>query len=638
MKNKALLAVAAAGLLVTGVIAQTLDIKIGNVTYKTNAEEAGVMTFTDGETLTVQQSEFQLSEIDLITVDEGDFEDNLVTVEYDGEVANVAVANNIKDLVEVEVDGADVSIVQSKDVNDDTGEITYRLFGSSDAGSFTLDGSYKCSVELTGLSLKNPKGAALDLENNKRVAIRVAEDTENFLSDCADGKQKAALYCKGHIEFKQKGHLTVEGNTGHAISAKEYIELKNTQIDITKAVKDGINANQYFLMESGTLNISGVGDDGIQVAYKDDANRDEEDTGCANIEGGKLNIKVTNDASKGIKADNSIFVKGKETEMTISVSGNTIWDSEKSKTKASSCLSADEVIQIKNGTLNLTATGGGGKGISCDQELIIDGGNITISTTGGVAVYTGGSVNNNYTGNLDRIASDSKSSPKGMKCDGSIVINDGQIFVTSGRSEGIESKGTLTINGGEVKVRAYDDAINSSSHMYIKGGYVEVIATNNDGLDTNGNLYIEGGEILAFGGNSPECGLDAADESGYSVIITGGKVLAVGGGNSAPTANNGTTQAYITANTTVLAGGPVDVSAGGSTLYQFTVPEDYNPSSSGGNRPGGSSGSKAILVSLPDMTEGTTYTIKTGNGSATAQGRLSGGGSGPGGGGGWWGF
>lgn len=80
---------------------------------------------------------------------------------------------------------------------------------------------------------------------------------------------------------------------------------------------------------------------------------------------------------------------------------------------------------------------------------------------------------------------------------------------TGNGAEGIESKQTLIVDSGTVTVKAYDDAINASSHIYINGGQVTAIATNNDGIDANGSVYVTGGYTMAFGSGSPECGIDA---------------------------------------------------------------------------------------------------------------------------------
>ena len=108
-------------------------------------------------------------------------------------------------------------------------------------------------------------------------------------------------------------------------------------------------------------------------------------------------------------------------------------------------------------------------------------------TSGGMYAYVNGREYTDYTGNTDYLDSDQKSSPKGIKADGNVTINGGNIKVTTtgNGAEGIESKNVLTINDGTIVVNSCDDAINSSSHMYIKGGDVTVVATDNDGLDSN---------------------------------------------------------------------------------------------------------------------------------------------------------
>ncbi|MDE5794092.1 MAG: carbohydrate-binding domain-containing protein [Muribaculaceae bacterium] len=623
--------------------AQTLNVNCGNVSYHFDSSQTGVMNYSNGSELTILGKTFEIEDIKSITTVDQSIADNTVKVEYGNSSASVTIAGNIAQYVDAEIEGGHVSIEQSKDVSDTTcGEITYILSGECSDGEFTLEGSYKASIELDGLTLTNPNGAAIDIENGKRIAVRVKENTVNTLTDGAAGSQKAALYCKGHLEFKQKGTLNVIGNKGHAISAKEYIEIKNAKINVISAKKDGISCNQYFLMESGDLQISGTGDDGIQVEYKDDTDREAEDTGSITIKGGTININVTADAAKALKADGDfIMTKG---DLTATVNGGGIWDSDKKKTKASSCIGIDGNLNISGGTLNLTATNGGGKGISVDGNCQISGGTFNISTSGGMMAYVNGSVNNNYTGNADRLSSDYKSSPKGIKVDGTIVIDDGDITIeTKGNGgEGLESKKTLTINGGKINIRAYEDGTNSSSHTYINGGEIEVTTGTGDAIDSNGNIYIAGGKVTVIGASSPEQGLDAGD--GYTVYITGGNILAAGGGNSAPS-NSNSTQAYVVLTQNVEAGANVTVKDGENVLAIFTIPAKYgnNTATRGPGGPGGSggggwdwgwggSGGSSLLISTPEMVSGKTYTITSGSNSTTATARTTGGSSGPGGG------
>lgn len=609
-----------------GMKAQTLNVNTGgNVTYSFSAEQTGVMPYTQGREVTIQGKTFVLSDLSGMNVTDDAVKDNTVTVTYDGNTANVRIAGNVARYVNATVSGADVSIDQSDEVGDDTcGEISYILKGESEDGYFVLNGKYKLSIELHGLTLTSTSGAAIDIQNGKRTAIRVAEGTVNTLADGAAGSQKAALYCKGHLEFKQKGTLMVTGNKGHAISAKEYIEIKNTTINILGAKKDGINCNQYLLMESGTVTISGTEDDGIQVSFKDDTDREAEDTGTFTMNGGKINVNVTGTAAKAIKTDGDFVVTNGEIVATVSGAGS--WDSSANKTKAASCISVDGNATISGGTFDLTATSSGGKGISVDGALNIAGGNIGISTSGGMLAYVNGSLNQNYTGNADNIRSDYKSSPKGIKVDGPIVIDDGIITVqTKGAGgEGIESKETLTINGGTIVIRAYEDGTNSTSHTYINGGDITVTTGTGDAIDSNENIYVNGGRVVVVGASSPEQGFDAGDR--YGIYITGGEILAAGGGNSAPS-NSASTQAYVILSHAVTAGAVVSVIDGSDTLVSFVVPEAYRDSVAGSRGPGGPGGSgSSLLISCPEMVNGKSYTVKVGNTTATATARLTGGG------------
>lgn len=609
------------------IAAQTLHIVAGNVTYDIPSAQAGDMTYANGTTLTVMGKTLNIADITRMYVDNAEVADGTVAVTYSGSSAAVTVAGNVAQYVTPTVAGAHVSIAQSDAVSDATcGEITYSLAGASSDGGFALSGSYKASIELRSLSLTNPSGAALDIQNGKRISLSVKKDSENSLADGANGSQKGCVVCKGHLELKGKGTLNVTGNTAHAIYSKEYVELKNCTLNVLAAVKDGINCNQYFSMESGALNVSGVLDDGVQVSYKDDTDREAEDTGAISIAGGSVNIAVTGTATKGLKADGDVTVT--DGDVTITTSGGGKWDTDDAKTKAASCISADGAVQIGGGTLSLTSTGSGGKGISADGTLTINGGDLTIVTKGGMYAYVNGTEYTNYTGNADRLTSDQKSSAKGIKADGDVTINGGSINVTTSGSgaEGIESKAVLTITGGTIVAHTYDDAINSSSHMYIKGGDITVVATANDGLDSNGNMYISGGVIRTFGAGSPECGIDANEEEGYSVIFTGGTLLAVGGKNSVPSSSE-STQPYVSGNVTVTAGNTVTLKSGDTVLATFTVPDNYTASGSGGRfapgggpggfGPGGSSSQGGVLITCPGLTTGSTYTMTCGTSSAT---------------------
>ncbi len=529
--------------------AQTLHVVTGNATYQFPATSLGDMVYTGGTTLTIQNKTFSISDITKMYVDAAEVTDNQVAIAYSGNTATVTVAGNVAQYITPTVSGAHVSIVQSNTDDVDGDEITYSLSGSSSDGEFYMSGKYKCSIDLNGVSLTNNtpiySGAALHIQNGKRVNVSVKKGTENTLVDCAspsdDLAQKAALYVKGHAEFKGKGTLNVKGQYKHAIKAGEYITVKNCTINVTGAVSDGFNCNQYFLMESGSITLNSMGDDGIQSEIDEDedatgetTDHEDENSGSIYIWDGTITGQVSATAAKGLNADGQFVASGGT--VTLSASGGCEWDSDDSKTKAAACISADGNISISGGTFDLTAIGAGGKGISGDGTFVITDGSITVNTSGSIAYYSNNKISTTTsTKTVENLNSSYKSSPKGIKTDGAMTISGGTMSIIAKYHEAVETKATLDITGGTIYTQSSDDAINSGGVMTISGGAVCAYSTGNDGLDANANLNIKGGTIYAVGASSPEVGIDAKERC--TLTISGGTLVAIGGLESGAVTN-----------------------------------------------------------------------------------------------------
>ena len=138
---KRIYALLTALLLTIAAEAQTLNVKVGSVTYQFPATQTGEMTYDDGQTVTIMGK-----------TDQSEVTDGVVSVSYDGSSATVTVAGNIAQYVTPTVNGAHVSIAQSDDLAE---EITYTLSGTSTDGEFYMSGSYKATLELNGLTLTN---------------------------------------------------------------------------------------------------------------------------------------------------------------------------------------------------------------------------------------------------------------------------------------------------------------------------------------------------------------------------------------------------------------------------------------------------------------------------------------------------
>lgn len=119
------------------------------------------------------------------------------------------------------------------------------------------------------------------------------------------------------------------------------------------------------------------------------------------------------------------------------------------------------------------------------------------------------------------------SSDISLNFDGEGILN-----VTSDKKEGIESKMNLTFDGGTYNIKTVDDGINAceegKSQIVINAGTIIVNvsadAEEGDGIDSNGSITINGGTVYTFACPGSDNGLDS--DSG--VYINGGNVVSTG--------------------------------------------------------------------------------------------------------------
>ena len=355
---------------------QTMWVVTGDVSWAFTTSQLEAMPYNNGTSFTAQGKTFNVADVDQIYVDNTPVPDNTVKVTYTGNTAKVIVAGNIAKNMTASVNGAHVVALQDADVAE---EITYTLTGSSTNGSFYQDGEFKATVQLNGLTLNNPDSAAINIRDGKRIAVELVEGTTNTLTDGTGGSQKGCFAVKGHTEFKGAGILNITGNSSHAFWGKEYVEVKKTvgEINILGSKGDGFNINQYYLQNGGKVTIKNVADDGIQVSYETDDNdqivEDEENTGEVTLKDGTLDMTMTSAGGKGVKAaSNFIMLKG---TLKMVQSGNLVAGD--GDIDYGTCVKAGGDILIHGGNVDLTNTAQGGKGLNADGTITIDEANAT---------------------------------------------------------------------------------------------------------------------------------------------------------------------------------------------------------------------------------------------------------------------
>ena len=342
--------------------------------------------------------------------------------------------------------------------------------------------------------------------------------------------------------------VTVTGNDVTIIYAgEEYVmyELSGTTNDgffkLYSAKKQGITLNDVSIANpnGAALNVQGTvlepnkgkrtfvvvnGDNALfdGETYSDTpSGEDEKATFFSEgqlIFSGSGTLSVDAIGKSGIVSDDYIVIHSGS--INVSVSANTYYDEADAEYKSPAGIKTNDYFSMKDGSLIISSSGTGCKGISSDGNGYFSGGSVSVTVTGSNYGSSGGWGSN---------SSDSKSA-KGMKFDGNLKFSGSQVFVNCKNHEGIEAKGALTISGGEVySTSSADDAINSGGDFTISGGYVCGYSSGNDGLDANGNFYIKGGVVYAIGARSPEVAIDANSEGGYKLYLTGGTLIAIGG-------------------------------------------------------------------------------------------------------------
>lgn len=363
--------------------------KNGSSTRFTTSE----LTFLqDGTAIQVGDSVYAPMEIDSILVV------HTVTVTFAGDTALVDLGHAPE--VTATTEGANVNILSTNTRH----ELEFVLQGESSHGSLTYEGPLKCKFYLNGLNLHSTKGAAINIQCGKRINLILNPGTENVISDAAGGEQKAAFYCKGHLEVEGSGSLTVTGRSKHGIATKEYMQLKRStgNITVNGAVSDAMHVGQYFQMNGGTVRLYGQGGDGLQVeqvTLDDDITPDatKEDNGMMFIRGGSLDITAANDDTKAIKVPCDLTVNG--------------------------------------GTFTLVASGDGSRGIQVAGNMLVDQ---AYSTTTMQIRATGTTYEDEETEDESRCM--------GIKVKGNLTVNAGTIRVanTGKYSYGIKVDGVYT--------------------------------------------------------------------------------------------------------------------------------------------------------------------------------------------------
>lgn len=555
---------------------------------------------------------------------------------------------------------------------------TYRLSGTL-AGQVIVDADGEVELILAGVSLRGYE--CLSIQSKEDVTLTLAPGTMNVLLDGAlepDENASAVLWSKAPLSIGGEGVLTVKAGANNAIQSKDTLTVTGGELHVYSA-NHGLKSRGALTVSGGSVTINSVDGDGLcaeddRIAAGDvritggtvtvtSASRGIDAESSVTMAGGDVTIDSVDD---GIRALDIAQTGG---NLSITSRGYTPEDTAAEETIAGDGMDGDN-ITISGGNTAITSAG---DGIQALLELNVSGGNIAITSGGG-----GGDASSHSSGDMfgppgfggwSQSTADTGPSAKGLKSDGNITITGGvmnlntaddaihgavlcsieggdiaiyasddgihcddMLLITGGNIsvtdcfEGLEAF-AIEIHGGSISVYAVNDGVNANgpegwgwggassvtdsvsgyatTYYWQSDGWVDLVVTGNtgnmgDGMDSNGSLYVTGGHLTV---STPGTFLENGIDGGHNFYISGGEVMAGGASAMQPTPYSTTEQCVAVIYTSGTAGGTLVTlsDSEGNELWSNTVTNYFT----------------CLIVSHPEMTQGSTYTVTYGTQSTT---------------------
>ena len=339
-------------------------------------------------------------------LDFGDYVENTtwsttVRITFDGETATVT--GNPSSVI-VNVDGAHVTVTSAAK------RVRYIVTGSTADGSLKFYSDKKFQVQLNGVDITNPNGAAINNQCGKSLYLVMNEGTENTLRDgetytMVEGEdQKAAIFSEGQILVSGKGLLNVYSTGKHCIASDDYVFVRpGSRLYLNSTSGHGIKAKDYV-----------------------------------HIKGGVINMEIAANGSKGINCDSLVYITGGRTTIINTATFREETDSLGNiVTTGAAGVKSDYNMTMTGGTLNIKCTGNDAKGINVVQPLLFTGGELNVVCTGQKVSV----------------------SPKGVKCDTDCTIQGGSFYSCSPNGKALDVDGTRTIADGYTTLNDKDSRL-----------------------------------------------------------------------------------------------------------------------------------------------------------------------------------
>ena len=494
-----------------------------------------------------------------------------------------------------------------------TAEGTYIFSGTLSDGQIVVDAdNAKVQIVFDNVDIICASSAAVYVKSAEKVFVTLAEGSQNTLRNTDeyvtidDNNIDAVIFAKSDLTLNGTGSLTIVSAEGHGIVSKDDLKITGGTYDIT-AAGHALSGKDSVRIADGAFVLTAE-KDGIHAE-----NADDEEKGYIYIADGDFTITSDGDgmdASNIVQIEDGTFditagggaansLKTHESDMPGGPGGGMPQNGERPDGE-----DMPEMGEKPDGA-NMPEMGEKPDGENMPQDTTTDeSGTSTKGIKADGDMYLNGgthqidSADDSIHSNANITIADGTytlaTGDDGVHADDALIVNGGMITVTESY-EGLEGL-TVTINDGTIDITASDDGINAAGgEMELNGGYIHILA-GGDGVDSNGDLTINGGEIYIDGpsdnGNSA---IDYGDRS--SAYVNGGTLVAIGSSGMAEGMSDSSKQKVLMVKLgeQMEAGDVVLKDSEGNVIVSYTALKSYD----------------CVIISTAEVESGATYTLTT---------------------------
>lgn len=476
---------------------------------------------------------------------------------------------------------------------------TYLISGTLEDGQIQVEvgNQEEVNLVLNETQISSTTGAPILITQSAKTTITLMEGTQNVISHqmvMNDGEEvskeeKAAIFSQDDLMITGTGSLTVDAKTYNGVVSQDDLVIEGGNFVIESA-NHGLKGKDSVVIEEGTFKMTTKGD-----AIQSDQGADEE-KGFITIRGGDFDLVAEQD---GIQAQTKLVIEGGT--FKIETGGGYEAGAVKETT------SQPPFNRGASATAE-TATTPSAKGLKAGQELVIEGGSLTINSADD-ALHTNGSLWMNG-GEVTLSTGDD-----GLHADETVEVNGGTVDILTSY-EGLEGQ-VVRVNDGVIRLVATDDGINAAGGMdgsgfmsffnptttaqqesesgwiELNGGWLYVNASG-DGLDANGSIIMTGGVVIVEG---PTGGHDGILDFDETFDLQGGQLIASGGVGMLQTPSETSTQPTLVIQDSFESGELIHIqSEEGAEIVTFSP----------------SKASQVLIISSPDLKMESTYRVLSG--------------------------